>query len=134
MNPRNLKYNLLDNTAQVIVFNKNGVIQDSCHSLVDVFSLLGESVFEKFPFVYSIQEELNFSETVQVLSYHAVEFDFKGTEGIFDFHFHPHPVEPNLLVWVFVDHSQHYHFLRDIQKERNMLLIELQKLREDAKK
>lgn len=120
-----LKLAVLDQLAQVIVFERTGIIIDSCHGLTDISSLLGQSAYEAFPLLGSIREVLStLSADSPPIKLPAVEFSLLDKQGHFDFQLYAHPSDPNLLVWVLIDNTSLYQYFGKIQSERNLLRLE----------
>ncbi|MEM7371109.1 MAG: hypothetical protein AAF587_21015 [Bacteroidota bacterium] len=120
-----LKLGVLDTLAQVIVFERNGTMVDSCHGLADISALIGQSAFDIFPLVGSIKEVLaGLTTEAPPIKLPAVEFLLIDKKGYFDIQFFAHPANPDLLVWVLVDNTSLYEYFGKIQKERNLLRME----------
>lgn len=125
MNLRDLKLHLLESLAQIVVFRKSGEILDSCDSLVGLEAVVGKSAYETFPLVESMREVINLHQNAgKPISIPCVEFTYKGFTGVFDFSFSSHPQDSQLVVWTWVDQTDIYEYLRKIQQERNMLLVD----------
>ncbi len=125
MKLRDLKNQLLDQRAQILLFRKTGELLDSCHSLVNLEASIGRSVYDKWPVLEGIRD------TVQELGIFlphfrlpAVEFALPDLNGIFDFEFYPHPEEADQILWLMLDQSRIYRYFQRIQQERNVLLLE----------
>lgn len=127
MNLREFKYQILDRGAQVVQFDADGVMLDSCHTLADLSPQLGRSVQEEFVFAQSIFAQLKTLQPGQSLLFEAVEFELAGRAGLFDFEFFHSPYGPHYF-WLLIDRSTLYHKLRDIQGERNRLRIAIERL------
>jgi hypothetical protein len=125
MKLKDLKYRLLDQRAQIIVFHKSGELLDSCHSLVNLEASIGRSVYDKWPVLEGVRATM---ETLGTLEPYyrlpAVEFALPDLNGIFDFEFYPHPEEPQQVLWLMLDQSRIYRYFQRIQQERNVLLLE----------
>ena len=126
-----LKLAVLGQLAQVIVFQRDGKIVDSCHGLVDISSLIGKSAFEVFPLLGSISEVLaSFTLDSPPMKLPAVEFQLLEKKGYFDFQLFAHPAEADLLVWVLIDNTPLYEYFGKIQSERNLLRLEKEQLKQ----
>lgn len=125
MNLRELKLHVLERYAQVVVFKRTGEIVDSCDSLAVLDAQIGASAYDVFPLLGSMKEVLaHHQSAAKPICIPCVEFSYPGCSGIFDFAFHVHPEDEALLVWAWVDQTEIYEYLRKVQQERNMLLVE----------
>ncbi len=129
MKPNELKHRLLNDLSQVVLFNKSGIILDSCHTLADLKSLIGKNAFENFPFLISARESLELLEPdMPGQTYVGVEMNEWGLDGYFDFELRLHPFHPDEYVWLIVDQTQIYRYFKEIQSERNKLRMEMEYL------
>ena len=120
-----LKLEVLNQLAQVIVFERTGRILDSCHGLVDITSIVGQSAYKVFSLLGSIKEVLtDLSSDAPPIKLPAVEFSLLDKKGYFDFQLFAHPKKENLLVWVLIDNTPLYEYFAKIQTERNLLRLE----------
>jgi hypothetical protein len=125
MNLRDLKLNILGRFAQAVVFKRDGEMVDSCDSLVRLQTLMGTSAYDVFPLLGSMRDVLSqHKSAAKPISIPCVEFSHAGRSGVFDFAFHVHPENTDLLVWIWIDQTEIYEYLRKVQQERNILLIE----------
>ena len=126
MNLRELKLRMVERFTQVVVFHKiSGKLIDSCDSLARLEAHIGASVYDLFPLVGSMQEVFARNKSAaKAVCIPCVEFSFPGCAGMFDFTFHIHPQQDELLVWTWVDQTEIYEYLRKVQQERNILLVE----------
>lgn len=125
MNLRELKLHLLGRFAQIIVFKRDGEMVDSCDSLVRLHPQMGASAYETFPLLGSMREVIAAHKSpAKPICIPCVEFSYQDRSGVFDFSFHAHPEASDLIVWVWVDQTEIYEYLRRVQQERNMLLVE----------
>ena len=125
MNLKELKLQLLDSHSQLVVFERTGAYIDSCNSIKDLSYLKGRSVFDEFPELAGLQQAIQqLSPKDKPISLPAVDFSFNGERGYFDFEIYAHQDEPDLAMWLLMDQTPLYKYFREIQQERNMLLIE----------
>ena len=83
---------------------------------------MGESVFERYPILQSLQSVLeNLQPSDGPVHLPGVDFSFEGRWGYYDFELFAHPTEADQLVWVLLDNSALYKYFRPIQQERNEL-------------
>lgn len=124
MNLKELKLRLLDHSAQVVVFDRQGQFVSSCHSLSDLSALEGTNVYAHFPLLAAMQETFEgLTQAALPVSLPAVEFLLMSRPGVFDFEFYAHPSDSNLLVWLLKDNTRLYRYLQEIQQERNELIL-----------
>ena len=125
MKPRELKLHLLDKLAQVVVFDREGKILESCHSLINFGGLIGKSAYDTFPILGSMREVIrSLAVAGKPMSIPRVELAFRGLTGVFDFELYVHPDNDDWVIWFLIDQTQIYEYLRKIQQERNILLVE----------
>lgn len=128
MNLQDLKIPALRQRTQVVVFDRSGAYEDSCHSLADFSGFRGISLYEAIPFLEGMQtllDELRAGSEPLVLP--TVELQAPGLNGFFDMFFMAHPEQPSLRVWVLLDQTAIYQRLQRIQQERNQLLAAQQR-------
>ena len=124
-----LKHLILDQMAQLIVFDRAGHLLESCHALVDLKAFIGSSLYERYPLLDSLKEVLqNLSSSSLPLSLPGVDFSFEGRWGYYDFELFVHPEHPNKLVWILLDNTALYRYFRPIQQERNEMLADQERL------
>lgn len=124
MNLKELKAHYLDAQAQIFIFNQAGSILESCHALVPVHSFLDKSIFTLFHELGSIRlaiQSLRAGE--KAIELPAVECNFFGMKGIFDFRIFAHPEKIDRYIWLALNQTEMYEKLRVIQQERNLLKI-----------
>ena len=125
MNLKELKLQLLDSHSQLVLFERAGAYIDSCNSLKDLSYLKGRSVFDEFPELEGLQKAiLGLSPMDKPISLPAVDFQFNGDRGFFDFEIYAHPDNPDLAMWLLLDQTPLYRYFQEIQQQRNLLLIE----------
>ncbi|MFK7924514.1 MAG: hypothetical protein AB8H47_21335 [Bacteroidia bacterium] len=125
MKLKDLKCQLLDHQHQIIIFDLQGTILDSCNAIVDLNQISGDSIFDKWPVLESIRPALtNLADLEIPLRLPAVELSLPTLKGIFDFEFSIHPENPAHIIWMMIDQTKIYRYFRRIQQERNMLLLE----------
>ena len=98
-----------DSVSQIITFDKNGLILQSCDSLFTLSDMLGKNIFKKFPVLNCVEPE------IRCLSYHnkpffvpQIPFAYKDFFGICDFVF-VHHQETNEITytWMISDNRIH---------------------------
>lgn len=129
MKPNELKNQLLNDLSQVVIFNHDGKILDSCHTLSDFKHLIGKNAYQTFPFLLTVRESLDLlSKESPSQSYVGVEMDEFGLDGYYDLEMRLHPHHDDEYVWLIVDQTQVYQYFREIQSERNKLRMEMEYL------
>ncbi|MEM9983974.1 MAG: hypothetical protein AAF804_02670 [Bacteroidota bacterium] len=124
MNLRERKSQLLHQKAQLVELDAAGQILNSCHGLVDITDQLGRNAFELYPVLYSLQSLLQGHSNPEVpIELPAVHLDLGTGDRIYDFEFWFSPDESARLYWLLIDHTPLYLHIREIQQERNELLI-----------
>ncbi|MEM6345221.1 MAG: hypothetical protein AAF927_15125 [Bacteroidota bacterium] len=119
------KYQLLNRYHQIIIFDLEGKLLDSCNSMIDLKQLPNQNVFDQWPVLESVRPALHQLEDLEVpFRLPAVELSLPELKGIFDFEFSIHPEYPEQIVWLLIDQTRIYRYFRRIQQERNMLLLE----------
>lgn len=130
MNLNDLKYRLLKDRLQIVVFDMSGKLISSCHTLTDLSSFEGSSLFDWSPFLASIKPELSQLTLASTpLHYAAIEFSRGDFDGFFDFQFMLLPEFKDHIVWLIHNQTHSYEEIQRIQSERNLLLIELEHLK-----
>ncbi|MEL6651044.1 MAG: hypothetical protein AAFQ87_09615 [Bacteroidota bacterium] len=125
MKPRDLKQQLLNARHQVVIFDLEGQIIESCDTIVSVETWPSANVFDQWPVLEGIRHILPELSNLEIpFRLPAVELSSFGLEGIFDFEFTIHPEHPEQIVWLMCDQSKIYRYFRRVQQERNMLLLE----------
>lgn len=114
------KNKYLASTIQIVLFSNEGILLDTCNTLLDIQILKNKSLWEQFPMLESIHPVLSSLKIEDKEMYFPrVELDFNSKNWLFDFTFYRHPQEQETLVWVLQDFTKHYEYLRIIQQERN---------------
>lgn len=112
---------------QFVLLDNQGVIVESCNSLFNLNLYQGLSAFTFIPFLESIEETL-----VQITAQDApiyfprLDIPFFSHDKIYDFtfqRFEPTP-EHSFIAWIIRDNTSHYYYLRQIQQERNMVIVQ----------
>jgi len=125
MSPKDLKYQFLNRYHQVVIFDLEGNLLDSCNSMIDLQKLPTQNVFDQWPVLESIREALTQLEELEIpFRLPAVELSLPELKGIFDFEFSAHPDQEGHIVWLLIDQTRIYRYFRRVQQERNMLLLE----------
>lgn len=129
MKPNELKNQLLNDSSQVVIFDKAGKILDSCHTLSDFKHLIGNNAFDTFPFLLTVRDSLDLlSQASPSQSYVGVEMQEYGLDGYYDLEMRLHPYHEDEYVWLIIDQTQVYRYFREIQSERNKLRMEMEYL------
>ncbi len=117
------------NKAQIVLFNENGILIDTCNTLINMVGDKKQSVFDNFPFLEGIKAGL------QKLSYEdgdlyfpRVEVSFQNKDWVFDFTFRRSKDDLSTIVWMIQDLTDQYMYLLTVQQERNESIIKRQLL------
>ncbi len=125
MNLNELKLSILNQYAQLVVFDRSGTIVDSCNSLVDLSAAIGRSAYDLFPFIDSIQHDLHVLDTgSENLTYWGVESSIYGLDGFFDFEVAIHESADDCYLWLIQERSEFYRTYQEVQGERNLLRMQ----------
>jgi signal transduction histidine kinase len=128
MGPDKAKLHFFGKFVQVIIFDKSGQIIESCDSLFPTTGFQA-SLYDQFPFLKSIQHQIHTLEPdSRELEFPSMDFDFTGTPGIFDFLIALDPEDDDRVVWVIRDYSSRYKRLQEVQFQRNVALMEKERL------
>jgi len=110
----------LSNKVQIVLFSNEGILLDTCNTLLDILPLKDQSLWEAFPMLESIEVMLaSLKIENEEMYFPRVELTFNDKHWLFDFTFYRHPKQVHTIVWVLQDFTQHYEYLRVIQQERN---------------
>lgn len=121
---RDLKYQLLNDSAQIIVFHKHeGRFIESCHSLSNISNWEGKNIYETLPLLKSMKVVFQHIGT-DVIDLPCVDFILNQRQGYYDFTFKAHPDNPDLIAWLIKDQTRVYRYYQSIQQERNLLRVE----------
>lgn len=123
MTLRELKYQMLNETAQVIVFHKEGRMVETCHSLSNIESWEGENIYEIMPLLKSMRIAFEHIGN-DIIDLPCVDFILQQRHGYYDFTFRAHPENPDHIVWIIKDQTRIYRYYQAIQQERNLLRLE----------
>lgn len=123
MNLNQLKAQLLDPSAQIILFRKDGMLVDSCESLTELEAWKEQSLYDLVPLLKSM--EMAFEHIgEEVIDLPCVDFNLNQRHGYYDFTFQQHPEDPELIIWLIKDQTRIYRYYLAIQQERNLLRLE----------
>ncbi|MGB1243018.1 MAG: hypothetical protein ACPG49_10885 [Chitinophagales bacterium] len=110
----------LSSKAQIVLFSNEGILLDTCNTLLDIIPLKNQNLWEVFPMLESIEVMLSSLQIEnEEMYFPRVELTFKDKHWLFDFTFYRHSEQANTIVWILQDFTQHYEYLRIIQQERN---------------
>lgn len=124
MSINNLKLKYLEKKNQIIVFDIEGNLIDSCNTLLDVKKYQQESIYAIFPFLESIKITLiNPTYPNNEHYFPRVEFTSENKTFVFDFTFY-RQLNNNHIIWILEDLTKQYQHLYEIQKERNLSIIQ----------
>ena len=133
MNIQAIKSGFLAKRNQLILLGKDGRLQDSCNSLIDLREFVGKSIFEVFDIFTAFEDEvLNLKPSDSPFLVPMLEFEFAGQQHCLSLEFIVQDNEPGifLLLNADVDFSLR---LRKMQQERNESVILVEKIKEQEK-
>ncbi len=125
---------VLKETFQMIIFDKQGSILDSNNTFVDLTPLLGTSVYDFDPFIESLHEVLDsLNAENRSIKFPRMEIPFGGRQGVFDHRitFFSHESGQDYFVWIVWDTTNSNQYLALVQQERNdaAIALELERLK-----
>lgn len=120
MNLLEIKRELLDPIAQIIIFDKNGMLSSSCNSIFSLNQDTSKSLYDVFPFLESLQEPLAQLKEGDKLEFKCMWFEYGSTTGFFDYKIIK---KESMLVWLLQDFDKIYSKLMSVQQERNEFII-----------
>ncbi len=117
---------------QFVLLDNQGIIVESCNTLFNLDFYQGLSAFTFIPFLESIQETLiEMNVTDKPLYFPRLDIPFFSHHHIYDFtfqRFRPNN-EASFIAWVVKDNTLQYHYLRQVQQERNMAIVKSERSR-----
>ncbi|OJJ21172.1 hypothetical protein BKI52_11435 [marine bacterium AO1-C] len=117
---------------QFVLLDNQGIIVESCNTLFNLTFYQGLSAFTFIPFLESIEETLiKLSVADQPLYFPRLDIPFFSHHHIYDFTFQRfQPTDDDsFIAWVIKDNTNHYHYLRQIQQERNLAIVKNERSR-----
>ncbi len=118
------KYNYFSRHSQLILFDFNGYLMESCDSLFSTQSFANTSMTSWFLFMESVFESLKTLEIGEKIKFNAVEPQFSALPGIYDFDFFIHLLDKQkICCWVINDCTEQYKQYQIMQQESNDLKI-----------
>lgn len=121
-----LKLRFLQKKAQIVVFDaETGLMENSCHGLVNIEALLGKSIYAVYPLFAGLQMAIaDLDQAAKPITLPAVDFSLEGRQGVYDFEIYADPRQSELRIWMIHDQTVLYQYFQEIQQERNLLLQE----------
>ena len=129
MNFDNLKLEHIGHTIQIVIFNREGDLIDTCNSIIKFDP--GTNLFEHVVFLESIKSELQNLTIENQLDYHCISNPF-GNDYAYDFSFELD--KEAQIIWYLSNYTSQYNQVRDIQQSRNDGAIIKEKLNKLNKK
>lgn len=117
-----VRYRYLKNKAQVVIFDANGTLVESCDTILPLSKLNTISLFSVFPILESLHSILtDFKVGDEDIYLPRVEIVFEGQSFLFDFIITCLPEYPNRIAWYMHDFTKQYSFFYTPLNERNEL-------------
>lgn len=124
MHLNELKLSFFKHHTQITVFDLRGKILDSCHSLFDLSGSLHGSIYELDPVLASLSEPIVHLQAGQCpIMLPCVANHLDTRELFLDYYIYSHPENPELRLCMLIDQTAIYLQLREVQQERNELLL-----------
>ena len=134
MDLNKLKQVIFNSRIQVVVFDDGGMIVDSCDTIVNFTKYNTQSIFELLPFFDSLREVLTTLPIGEPFELEWVNIDAECLSGFFDFVFRR--IEENgqtLNACVFLENSENFEKILDMQQDRNNYIINIEKYELNAR-
>lgn len=109
-----IKLDLIASRCQVVIFNPEGSVLDSCNTLLEVHS--ETSVYDQFDFLKSLEEVLPSLPQGEKLEFEMVEWN-EQREGLFSISFQK--TERDELQWITIDKTRDQEGIAKVQQQRN---------------
>ncbi len=118
------KSQFISNKVQIILFNKEGQLIDSCDTLFTVTVKERNTLYDVFPFIESIKSNLVLLRpNASALHFPRIEFFHENVAIICDFTFYANANNPDEIVWCIQDFTPQYQYLMAMQQERNESIV-----------
>jgi len=119
------KIDQLNKKSQFVTFTIDGLVIDSCHTLIDLSKYKQTSFFEDFPIIENLKSKLNDMKIGdEAIVIPRIENNFNGEELFHDFKFCRLKIDnEEVLLWVIYDYTEHYKYLIKVQQERNEAIV-----------
>ncbi|WKN44757.1 hybrid sensor histidine kinase/response regulator [Tunicatimonas pelagia] len=101
--------------SQYVVFNRQGQVQDSCHTLFEI--PLSGSLYDRVPFLEAMQETFHQLPVGEDISFLCIRTNLIGREGYFNLHIKRRT--DDRWMWFIYDLTEFYSYLQPWQQERN---------------
>jgi hypothetical protein len=99
--------------AQLILFDKDGVLLKSCDTLFKAAHLLGKNIFTQYPILKCIEKDIyKKSAQGEPLFVPHIAFSVKEFRSICDFAFIKNEdIKEDIFAWMIYNNEKHYHCL-----------------------
>ena len=115
------------NFCQYFLFDKNGILFESCNSIFDSSGLLSKPFQNWFPFIESIYPELEKLDASDELKFSKLHQPSSFLNGIYDFTFSKIELDQKTyLSWIVYDKTSIYLTLLGYQQQKNEFEIQRQ--------
>lgn len=126
MNIYDYKAAYLNNVCQIIRFNVEGQILESCNTLFSCQQLLATNIYDTFPLLDSMRDTIEaMAAGESPMVFRCVEMEIDQREWLLDISISVQPDTPNERVYLLLmtDNTEHYMQLRVLQQQRNQSVI-----------
>ena len=120
------KTNYLAKRSQFVIFDFDGLLLNSCNTLIDLSQYKSNSLFEKFPIIESLCAQFNDLEVNgETISIPRIEMKIDEEDRYFDYIFSKIEVENSHSILLIInDYTAQYEYLIKVQQERNEAIVD----------
>ena len=109
---------------QYVFFEEKGKIISSSNTFIDLSDVYGQSVYDFFPFLDSLNGVFEGIETEEYFYFPRVEMPVGKRDGVFDYTITKKIIDNVPVIFVAIlDNTQNNKYLFDVQQERNDAVI-----------
>lgn len=128
MTLESLKREYSRRTMQLARLNRDGLLLESDHTLLNLTEFIGKPVLQAFPLFMGLEESiLQLTADDSPLPLPLVSFEHQGKIHLVTIEFHARPEE---IIWLIFDNQDFLPRLRNMQQQRNESLLLLEKIRQ----
>ncbi len=120
MNLDQIRLDFLKHDHQFIMMNAEGIILESCNSLVNFSDLYQTSIYDSIPFLESFRDQIENLKEGENVEYECINMSLLERQNVYDFSF---SIKKDLVVLRIMDGEKKYAHLKNLQQERNQSII-----------